>query len=437
MFKFKNFKLSKYSLNLAWKWIVIGLIILPLIPSLGELSLGLALISIWLREYKHLIHHPLTWSLGLFSLWLIITSYFAYQPREAFLGLANVLPFFALFMAFRLVIRQVKQLFIIAWLIILLSIPIVIIGLGQLFLGWSIPELLSAIIGWRLVAQGIPEGRMSSVFIYANILAIYLLIVFILSLGLWFNSYQICQKKGNREIILKLIFLSIVVILNAIGLVLTSSRNAWAIALFACVIFAIYLSWYWLIGLVTLVVSSVFWASFGPIPGQELMRKIIPAYFWERLSDKMYQDRPLATLRTTQWHFCWEMTGDRPWLGWGLRNFSPLYKAETGIYLGHPHNLFLMFSAETGIGGVLCLSAIVGWVFFQALKAINQLSKNNRQEAQLILFTYVVAFGSCVLFNLFDVTIFDLRVNTMGWLLLACISGVSASVIDNAAVNSE
>ena len=221
--------------------------------------------------------------------------------------------------------------------------------------------------------------------------------------------------------------------MNVIGLVLTSSRNAWAIALFACLIFAIYLSWYWLVGVVTLAVSSISWASFGNLPGRDLMRKVIPAYFWQRISDEMYQDRPIATLRTTQWRFSWEMTGDRPWLGWGLRNFSPLYRAETGIYLGHPHNLFLMFSAETGILGVLCLSGMVGWVFFQAIKAISQLSKNNRKQAQLILFTYLVAFGGCVLFNCFDVSIFDLRANTMGWLLLAAISGVSESITEHQA----
>ena len=432
MFNFNKFQLSNSRLNWAWKCILIGTIILPLLPSLGELSLGLALISIWRREYKNLINHPLSWCWGIFSIWLIITSCFAYKPEEAFLGLANFLPFFALFIAFRWIISQPQQLFILGWLTILPSIPIVIIGLGQLFLGWGwyLPEALSKITGWRLVSKGIPEGRMSSVFMYTNILAIYLLIVFIIGLGLWINTYQNRQKKQHKKLTLRLIFLSIIILLNVIGLVLTSSRNAWAIALFACLIFAIYLSWYWLVGVVTLVVSSVWWASFGNIPGRDLMRKVIPAYFWERVSDEMYQDRPVATLRTTQWLFSWEMTSDRPWLGWGLRNFSPLYKAETGIYLGHPHNLFLMFSAETGILGVLCLSGMVGWVFFQAIKAINQLSKNNQKQARLILFTYLVAFGGCVLFNFFDVSIFDLRVNTIGWLLFAAISGVSESIID-------
>jgi hypothetical protein len=35
-----------------------------------------------------------------------------------------------------------------------------------------------------------------------------------------------------------------------------------------------------------------------------------------------------------------------------------------------------------------------------------------------------VAFGGCTLFNLLDVTLFDLRVNLLGWLLLSAICAV-------------
>jgi hypothetical protein len=43
----------------------------------------------------------------------------------------------------------------------------------------------------------------------------------------------------------------------------------------------------------------------------------------------------------------------------------------------------------------------------------------------LIIFTYLVAFGACVLFNLVDVTLSDVKINTIVWLLLAAIAGVS------------
>lgn len=426
MLNFPTIKHPISRLNWAWKCIVIGTLILPLFPSLGELSFGLALISIWKQEFKHIIKQPLTLGLGFFSLWLIITCFFAYKPGEAFLGLANFLPFIGLFLAFRFVIRETQQLLLLGWLIILPAIPIVLLGLSQLYLGWYSPKFLPPIIGWTLRINGVPEGRMSSVFIYANLLAIYLLIVLIISFGLWINNYQNLTKNLPQKR-LNLIFLSTVIFFDIIGLILTHSRNGWAIALLAFIVFSLYLNWYWLTGLITFIITIVSGASFGDLPGQEIMRKIVPAYFWKRISDEMYQNRPLETLRITQWRFCLKMTGDRPLFGWGLRNFTPFYELEKGVYLGHPHNLFLMFSAETGVFGILSLLAIVGFIFFQAIQTLKNLAKNNQKEAHLILFTYLITFSACTLFNCLDVSIFDLRINTISWFLLACISGVSST----------
>jgi hypothetical protein len=199
MFNLNNLKHPISRLNWSWKCIIIGTLLFPLFPNLGAISFGLALINIWQQESAYLVPHPLTWSWGIFSIWLLITSCFAHRPAEAFLGLANLLPFMALFIAFRWVIRESQQLFLLAWLMIASSIPIVILGLGQLFLGWHSPEFLPPLIGWTLRINGVPEGRMSAVFIYANILAIYLLITLILSFGLWINSYQNYAKIGKKN----------------------------------------------------------------------------------------------------------------------------------------------------------------------------------------------------------------------------------------------
>jgi hypothetical protein len=54
-------------------------------------------------------------------------------------------------------------------------------------------------------------------------------------------------------------------------------------------------------------------------------------------------------------------------------------------------------------------------------------SDNNlgdKLDDRLIIFTYLVAFSSCVLFNLLDVSLFDIRVNLLGWLLLSAIAGI-------------
>jgi O-antigen ligase len=407
-------------------------LLLPIIPLLGEISLFIALISTWRQKYRHIASNPLNWGLAGLSLWLIINSCLAYAPVEAFLGLANFLPFFALFAALSLLLQQPSQLRRLAWLIVIPSLLVVILGLGQIFANWSIPS----IFGWKLVPQGIPAGRMSSVFIYTNFLAIYLLIALILGWGLWLETFQIWRESKKQG--WTLFLLTIISVTDGIGLVLTSSRSAWGIAVIAGIVFAFYWGWRWIVWGAIAAATPILWASFGPSLGRDWLRTIVPAYFWARLSDRMYV-RPVETLRITQWRFCWKLIEQRPLVGWGIRNFTPLYQQQMNVWFGHPHNLWLMLGAEIGVVATLLFSGIVGWIIAQAVLLIsnwyklNPSSERNRSNRgvaapakrdRLILFTYIVAFASCVLFNLSDVTIFDLRVNTFGWILLSAISGV-------------
>lgn len=416
-----------------WNLTQLAVLVLPLFPTLGVVGLAIVLGAIWKLEYRRLIRYPLNWGLGLLSLWLIFSAAFAAHHIDAWLGLANFLPFFALFCALSLILATVAQLRQLAWLIVIPSLAIALLGLGQLFWGWSAPDAIARLVGWELVEGGNPTGRMSSAFMYANILAAYFLVVFILCLGLAIDTYRSWRRGLSQPFAWQWSILSLGIVGNGIGLILTSSRNAWAIALLACLAFGVYLGWRWLIVAVPIALSPIAWASWGPSPGRDWFRRFVPAYLWGRLSDEMYPDRPLATLRTTQWQFTWEMTRQHPWLGWGLRNFTPLYKGEMGIWLGHPHSLFLMLMAEIGLPGIILFCGLVAWVIGQAIALLKHWSSIPKttessaispDNAHLILFTYLLAFSSCVLFNLFDVTVFDLRVNTLGWLILSAIGGI-------------
>lgn len=454
---------SEKSLQKEWKLTQLGLLLFPLLPTLGTLSLVLATISTWKQKWRRIIRLPYNIALAGLGLWLAIATIFAHDRQEAILGLANLLPFFGVFAAFSTLIQRPSQLRRLSWVMVISSVPVVILGFGQLFLGWSGPLHLQIILGWMLAPQGNPPGRMASVFMYANILAIYLTVVFILGLGLWLEMWKGYSQKltakgaapsnpsstqsaatsgiplskgdgrgitpGGLKILQnlalkKFLFLTVVVILNGAALILTNSRNAWGLVVFAGLAYAVYLGWRWLVGLVMATVTTIFAAAFAPAPLREWLRVIVPEYFWARLTDQNF-DRPVAILRSTQWQFAWNMTLEKPWSGWGLRNFTPLYEAQMQMWLGHPHNLLLMLTAETGIPAALFLFGWVGWILAKAgLFLINWSSVYSRGE-RLIFFSYLVAFGACTIFNMFDVTLFDLRVNTMGWLLLAAICGVS------------
>jgi len=479
-------------LQVPWNFAQVGMLIFPLIPILGALGLFLGLAGTCKQKFRQISRRPLNRGFAILSALLVITAVFANNRSEAFLGLYNFLPFFILFAAFSSLIQTSAQLRQLSWTIVISSIPVIILGLGQQFLGWSGIDQLQPVFGWVLEPKGNPPGRMASVFMYANILACYLTIAFILALGLWMEEGRRQKAEGRRqkEIINELqitnsqlpipnsqfpitafqlpipnyrfLFLSCAVFGNALALIFTNSRNAWGLAVLAVLAFAFYAGYKKLLAAVLSVASTIFLSAFGPEPLRQYLRRIIPAFFWARLTDEMFPNRPTATLRKTQWEFAWSMTQQRPWTGWGLRNFTPLYQAQMQEWLGHPHSLILMLTAETGIPATLFLFGLVGWVLARGVLllanwplfsadikheqiatqevvenalVINQkpiisskkqvICQEVRAADRLIFFSYLLAFAACTLFNTVDVTLFDFRLNTTSWLLLAAICGVS------------
>lgn len=412
-----------------WQWNLVksSILIFPLMGELGGLGLLIVAFNVcWLR-YKQIINYPLNWVLGIFCIWLIFTSLISEYPQEAFLGIANFIPFFLLFISLTQFIKTPCQLRELAWRFILGAIPVIFLGFSQLFLGWEIPSLLTPLINWLLTPYGNPPGRMSSVFMYANLLALYLLIILILALGLWCDRYFIWRRNKTKINGLVLAIITIILVADSWALILTNSRNAWGLSVLAIIAFTIYLGWYWILQVISFIILMVSGAAWGPSPIQQWLRGIVPAFFWARLSDQMYADRPLETLRITQWQFVMNMTIERPLTGWGLRNFTPLYREEMGIWLGHPHNLFLMLLGEVGIIGTALFCYLVSWIIWQTIKLIklkNVEGDLSKKSDKLILFSYLIAFLALSLFNCFDVTVLDGKSNTIGWFILTAISGI-------------
>jgi O-antigen ligase len=444
-------------LQLPWNLTQIGILVLPLSSLIGCILLALAALLVWGKQFRTLIRNRINQGLFLLTTLLVITCFTAFQPSDAFLGLFNFLPFFLVFAAFSHLVQSPGQLRRLAWLIVLGSVPIVLLGLGQLFLGFTGNfYLLWSAIDWKIYPGGNPPGRMASVFDYANVLANYLVITFALGLGLWIKSFpwqgkaegrrqkvegQAKEEDGKTPTIVRKpyssssllntveqwVLLTAILLLQGAGLVLTNSRNAWAIAVLVCLAYAVYLGWRWLLVLVGAIAGSVLGAAFAPDPIRQWLRAIVPAFFWARLTDELYPNRPLPMLRTTQWQFAWDLAQQRPLTGWGLRNFTPLYQAKMQFWLGHPHNLFLMSLAETGFPATILLFGLVGWVIGRGILLLRRWGKvviahfNDR----LILFSYITTFLACTLFNMSDITLFDARMNSLGWIILAAIWGVT------------
>ncbi|MCF4969336.1 O-antigen ligase family protein [Nostoc sp. CMAA1605] len=425
---------SPHNLQLPWKLLQIGLLIFPLSPFLGAVSIGFATLFSWLRQNRKIIHTSINQGFAVFTILLLISSSLAVDKPAAFIGLFNLLPFFLVFAGLSALIQTGNQLKRLAWIFVIGSVPVLIMGFGQLFFGWT-SQLQILVLDVAIASGGSPPGRMSSIFMHANIFAAYLAIVFTLGLGLllergigdtstssvlrWVLGTGRTRKSLNPYLLLPLILVA-----DFAALILTNSRNGWAIAIVACLAFALYQGWRLLVGAVTGIVASVLLAAFAPAPVAQLFRRIVPAFFWARLNDELYPDRPVALMRKTQWQFAWSLTQQHPWTGWGLRNFSALYKAHMNIDLGHPHNLFLMLSAETGLPATLLFFGLLGWILFSGIQLL-QKSHSLITENRVIIFSYLVVLMEWLLFNTVDVTLFDFRLNTISWLLLAAVSGIT------------
>ncbi|MEH2409181.1 O-antigen ligase family protein [Nostoc sp.] len=411
----------------SWNYSLWALLIFPLSPLLGAVTIGFVSLITLVKQYRKISRRPLNWGFALLSVLLIVTAGFAQDKTTAFVGLFNLLPFFLVFAAHSTLIQTFAQLRQMAWILVIASMPVIIIGLGQLFLGWSLKfEILWIVFAWTIRPGGNPPGRIASLFMHANTFAAYLAIVFILGLGLWLEQWRLAIGKNSvlsSQPSIPFIFLTVAVITNFITLIFTDSRNGWAIAIFACLAYALYQGWRILVGGVAAIVSSVLLAAFAPSPVAQFFRQYIPAFFWARLNDDMYPDRPVALMRKTQWEFAWSLAQEHPWTGWGLRSFSGLYKAQMQIPLGHPHNLFLMLSAETGFPSTFLFCGLLAWILIIGVQLLRKSKYINTQD-RLIFFSYLLAFVAWVLFNTVDVTLFELRLNVLSWLILAAICGV-------------
>lgn len=419
-------------LQIPWYLTQLGLLIFPLIPALGTVSFIIASVVTWRQQYRIINNRQFNWGFALLSILLIITTCFADDKLAAFLGLFNFLPFFLFFAALSALIQTITQLRQLSWILVIGSIPVVFIGVGHMFWKWTLWPFWEIIFGWKLTQHINPITRMESVMMNSNLLAAYLLTVLITGFGLWIEKWQQInriekqvnnQKFSLSSVPIPLLLLTLTLIGDFVALILTHSRNGWGSIIFACIAYALYQNWYWMIAGITAIFVSVMTAARAPLAIAELFRKIIPQFFWIRLHNQVYSDLPLPLHRKSMWEFAWFLVLKRPWTGWGLRNFSLLYQDKTQYWLGHPHNFFFMLSAETGLPTTIFFCGLLSLPLIMGIRLL-QSSKSLVNEDELIFFSYLLAFVVWMIFNTADVTIFDFRLNTLFWLTLAAICGV-------------
>jgi len=349
----------------------------------------------------------------------------SYSPLLAWVGLANWLPFFWGFWGFQPYLGDPQARRRVGLWLVAGTVPVLVTGLGQLFLGWSGPwQILGGLVIWHLKAGGNPEGRLSGLFDYANITAAWLslswplLLAALLSCGRrWRAALRGTDPDGGsvpRQGWALLVVLGLAAAQVA-ALYLTDSRNAWGALLLAVPIVAGPGSWLWLLPLLALALLPVLLASLPGVPAllQEPARSLVPQSIWGRLNDlNHHSERKIASLRLSQWTVAANLIAERPWLGWGAAAFSVIYPLRTGTWHGHPHNIAIDLAVSHGLPAALVFVAFVLGLLIRA-------AKGGMPTGPVFERAWWASVLVLVLLHASDIPMYDSRVNIAGWILLA------------------
>ena len=352
---------------------------------------------------------------------LIISSSLANDRSEAFLQLAHFLPFFLFFAIAVTLLKSFKQpleeLEKLTRYLVIATIPINLAAPIEYWL--KAPSLVPQFSSWPWLAWLYQEEyyghRAQSVFDHPNVMASYLVLIFGLGLGLvlkssfqpkpikpskpWRDEGSILDKlRRNDGLLYSATFL------NLVGIFCSGSRNGIIIAFSQLIIFGYFVRKRRLIrltglgGAVAIAVSIVFLGIGG-----------------RQLSLNLITNDP----RIGVWAIAYDLTQQRPFLGWGLGNYKLLYQPQSvpGYdYIPHAHNFWLMLAVETGIPIMLAFAIIIGLICYRGVRALLDSIPVNQRA---ILLSYLLAFWGCAIFALFDTPFYDARVNILNWFALA------------------
>lgn len=383
-----------------WLWIG-ALAVLPFASYLGLVIL-VALMIRALAQRRHAIGQVL-WrqGYGLLAMGLLASACFASNQGDAWLQLANFLPYFLLVgvLATAPRFRPPSQLLPrAAQTLVLGSLPFSVAALVEYIVRF--PTIAARVRDWSIFqwvfdvsfAGHRAHGGLS----HPNILSNYLVLVLGLGLGWLVGQLRSPTKPLPRMTPA----MAVAVTLAGMGIFCTSSRNGLITAVILLLV-AGYLArrrrWVWMLGLV------IFSAMATGL--------LVMGFGGRALNLALFTHDP----RIIAWQIAVELIGQRPLVGWGLGGFSHQYVpfSVTGHErLFHPHNLWLYLACDTGIPTMVLFCVVVGRSYIAGIRRL-WVTPNHT------LLSYLLGFTGCILFALFDVTLFDARINVLSWFLLA------------------
>ncbi len=417
-----------------WTLLQAGFIVMPYVSYVGFVGVFIVLMArMWQLGWR-LFQPPMVRGLSAIAVGLLINASIAFYRPEAFLQLTNFIPFFMLFAVLIQTVVSPRQLYQLAYLLVVTSMPMNVVAVFEYWLK-SPAIATSSLANWSILNWFYRNDyghRANSFFGHPNTYVSYLVVILGLGLGLLLldtcdRSRSIQPPQADATVIGhdsdptdcpptghiqphsgRLLYVAIALI--GVGIFCAGSRNGLAIGLCQLAVF-IWLGrrqrlifWSGLAGIFALSLAAIL----GGIGGRYITLQSMLTGFGR-------------DPRSSVWQIAWNLTLERPWLGWGLGNFKFLYPPRSThplySHVFHTHNFVLLMLSEAGIVLTIGFLIAIGYICYRGVRICLQQPWNSAHR--MVLMGYLLGAGGFTLFSMLDLPFYDARINALNWFVLA------------------
>ena len=323
-------------------------------------------------------------------------------------GIANWIPLFILSVGLNKYLNDSYKRKLVAKYFIAGTVPVLFSCLGQYWFGWYGPfETLNGLITWFQRPLSENNQNVTGLFSNPNYIGLWLTMMWPLSIGI------MKEKIYYREFFKSKIMFIIVILITSFT-ILTNSRNAWTGLFLSIPIFLGKKSLRWYLPLILIILFTILasFLPFIPIQIQDFSESLIPKTVENKFSEIILNFDTFP--RIDIWSKAFQYIVQKPFFGWGAGTFPFLYHVKTGLWNNHTHNLFLELSLSYGI----IVAFLIYYVYINTLiKSYNYIFIQ-KSSASICDRGWWIAFLIFYLSHLYDVLIFDIRINLASWILL-------------------